>query len=459
MKKTLTLFLSIIMIIALCMGVAGCKLEEGAPDADKAVATVGTEKVTVGELQDLIKMYADFYKNYYNYDIYSSATEFAEFKRSLLDSLIDEKLMLIKADELGVSNLSAEDQAELDAMTEENVNEVVDEAKAQAEAEHETDSTINVEIRTKEIVESMAFEYTGESLKYDDYIQQIKDDTKSVYLSEKLYNFVVKDVAVMDEDIQKEYDAALAEDKELYAETPADFETNQGEADKNPDAYPAVFVPEGYSRILHINAANSAALPAEYTEKETRCAAIKTEYSELAFADALSGKNDNKTKRGELIAEYKTLKTEMETIATEHMAEAKKKIDDAYAALEDGKSFLEVMKLYNDDKDFTDYPTLEIGKLISKLHKSSAWTEETYTAFSELEVGKYSEAYLDSKGYHIIYYVSDVAPGEVPLDKVKEIFKAGALSNKQGTEYELLLTEWHESDLVKIDEKVLESIA
>ena len=90
---------------------------------------------------------------------------------------------------------------------------------------------------------------------------------------------------------------------------------------------------------------------------------------------------------------------------------------------------------------------------------SAAW-EQTFTdAAMRLEmVGDVSEPVMGSRGVHILYYNSDVTPGEVGLEAIRDSLYESTLSTKQTEAYDAAYAEWLKAANVKTypDRLVLE---
>lgn len=159
----------------------GCNLIEKTPEAisKSVVAKVGSEKITYGdldkELEYLKKQFSQQYGENYMND--SKASEaFNKQKKSILDSMVLEKVYLKKADELGLTSDQEELNKEIDTQFQTMKASFGDEDKFKSALE---DSKL-----------------TEESL---------KTAIKNSIIAKKAQNYIIKDVTVEDSDIEAYY--------------------------------------------------------------------------------------------------------------------------------------------------------------------------------------------------------------------------------------------------------------
>ena len=176
------------------------------------------------------------------------------------------------------------------------------------------------------------------------------------------YDWLTQDNPVTDEDVQTAYAERVAESEALYANDVAAFETA---LNNNEEAW---YSPAGYRYMLQI------LLPAEGETEEEKLASVQ------------------------------------ETI------------DDIYARLEKGESFVDLIREYGTDTNFDDESFLEQGYPV---HQESIMWEDAFVAaaFSEqmAEPGCWSDPFVSDLGVHILYYRADAPSGPIALsDAVAE---------------------------------------
>ena len=194
-------------------------------------------------------------------------------------------------------------------------------------------------------------------------------------------------------------------------------------------AIPCVYVPKGYSRIMDIVVKPSGKLSEEYKALQTKIKDVYSECSELAFDDALNGDNANEERIAELVKEYKKLQSESDAMYDDYIHDAKEKIDEAYAELESGADFSEVMLKYSEN-------TAVVG-----------------------DVGEYSNIFADDDGsLHIIKYVSDITAGTVELEDVYDSVKTIVKSSSDEKAWSELMDAWLDDSSIKRNSNLIRSI-
>ena len=368
------------------------------------VAKVGKEKVTLAEFNEEY----GFYLSQYNIED-DTAEDVAEDTESVrqyvIDYLIDQKIEKIWAKELGLSELTDEENTELtndyDEMMDAWLEYFIEEALASDSSLNEEEAKAEGEKRIDEYLEENG--YSNESfLTYQ----------MELFISQKLFDEITKDISVEDEDVKTAYDENVASAKAKYETSPSQFEKDclgEGEI--------IYYVPEGTKRVKHI---------LTLLEQED-IQAISEKRSEGDDEEA-----DNLRK------------------------EALKKIEaKAQAVLdsleEDGSNFDEVMKEKSEDPGVVNYPE---GYVVTKQGKS--YVEEFSNASLGLkEPNEMTGLIGTDTGYHIIMLVEDVDAGAIEYDKIKETLKENMLLTKKQEDYSVKFQEKKDGIKIKIKHKKL----
>lgn len=368
------------------------------------VAKVGKEKVTLAEFNEEY----GFYLSQYNIED-DTAEDVAEDTESVrqyvIDYLIDQKIEKIWAKELGLSELTDEENTELtndyDEMMDAWLEYFIEEALASDSSLNEEEAKAEGEKRIDEYLEENG--YSNESfLTYQ----------MELFISQKLFDEITKDISVEDEDVKTAYDENVASAKAKYETSPSQFEKDclgEGEI--------IYYVPEGTKRVKHI---------LTLLEQED-IQAISEKRSEGDDEEA-----DNLRK------------------------EALKKIEaKAQAVLdsleEDGSNFDEVMKEKSEDPGVVNYPE---GYVVTKQGKS--YVEEFSNASLGLkEPNEMTGLIGTDTGYHIIMLVEDVDAGAIEYDKIKETLKENMLLTKKQEDYSEKFQEKKDGIKIKIKHKKL----
>ena len=472
MKKLLPILLALLLMLTVF---SGCSLTEptqgyvgtgsdAAPsanlDMNAVVAKVGDNEITLSEFKSIYDNYSAMLSGY-GYDVTSDPAALEQFQDDIIDMLVNKELISVKAAELGVKNLSAEQQSELNKRIETELDSMHEYFRGLAENEAAQDTTVDIESRIISLIEEEAAYYTGQSMSYDEYIQYTKNAVSDAYYEELLKNIVCADVNVTEDKITERYNELLQADTTNYNEDPAAYKADKQTQEEGGDIL-ILYTPEGYSRVMDILAAPEGEIPARYTEIETELASIKNDYSTLALENAYSSSNSNAEKIKELEEKYKTLKAEADELIKANLQSAKAKIEEAYAKLESGASFTDVLAQYTENTDFTEIEVYKTsGKLISTLYDSESdddWSNEVKEQFGKLSIGGYSEVFLDDDGYHIISYVKDEPSGNAELSAVKDSISEMLLDELKTEEWNSILETWRNDGTVTLFTDVFRAI-
>ncbi|MBQ9832200.1 MAG: SurA N-terminal domain-containing protein [Clostridia bacterium] len=461
MKKLTSILLVLAMSIMCICTFAGCDVSENnSNEDDTVIAKVGDTEIYLHEFRATYDMYVEYYANY-GYDITTDEASLAEFKQNLLERIIAEKAVLIKVSEEGIDKLSEEQQAELDEAIEAEYTSIEEYYRPLAEEQAESSAPEDIQAKYEELVAAESKNYTGTEMTYEEYLEYVEESITNNYLI-TLYKdeLVYKDITVSDDEITAKYDELIASDTEAYTEAPEAYKNDQESAELLEEM-PTAYTPEGYSRILSILIVPKGETSDTYTNNEDKMEKLQAEYGELAFEDAISGSKTNQARLAEIIKEYNELKTANDTEYTTANESYRQKIDEAYAALESGKSFVEVMKEYTEDPDFDEDSIFnDIGILIStKYSSSSDLSDEVKAEFAKLKKGEYSRVFEDEDGYHIIYYLADEPSGVRDISQLKTFIEDELLAEEQTNEWDALVKEWvADTSFVTIEQEVLDSV-
>ena len=150
----------------------------------------------------------------------------------------------------------------------------------------------------------------------------------------------------------------------------------------------------------------------------------------------------------ELLVRQAEAETAVDVLKAEIMASLQSRIDEVYAALDSGRTFDDVMAEYGEDPGMQSDPGMTNGYYVTE--GSTYWeTEFTETAMALEKVGDVSEPVLGSNGAHIIYYNSDVTPGAIDIETVREALSEETLTTKQDEAYDAALAEWKSAAKIK----------
>ncbi len=199
----------IIAAIALCTiatSVMGCKMIEKTPEAiaKTTIAKVGNEKITKGDFDVAFKQYDVMFQQYYGEDYASNeqiAQQLTQYKEQCLNQLVEQSVLLQTAEE---QKLMPSDK------------EIEDKYKENMET-YEGDD-INEEQFTN-FLKTYGF---NDKTQFEEY-------QKKQAKIELIYNNIVKNVSVTDDDVQKYYD----ENKESKYTTEGDVDFDKSLTEAN----------------------------------------------------------------------------------------------------------------------------------------------------------------------------------------------------------------------------------
>ena len=328
-----------------------------------------------------------------------------------LNAVIAEHIEYQKAEELGLTELSAEDE------------QAIDEQAQQAFEEQLTFYVFNDGSLTDDEAREAAIERMAED---GTTLESLRAQIEENWWEDKLREYVTQDVTVSDEALQERYDTLLSEQEALYTTNPEQFEY----AHRFDDSV-VVYNPAGYRAFKQVL---------------------------IAFDDA------DAARAQELLAELNGLD---ETQDAERIAEINGELDVLYAALEPTADEVLDRVAQGEDSDtlvseYSQDPNLDTGSVREDGYYVCA-TSTSYdpaiveAALALTNVGSVStEPVRTSAGLHILYYSAEVPAGAVPLDEVRDALEADVLETLQYDAYEQQLAQWIEETEVVYHREALQ---
>ena len=456
-------------LICFCLVFCACSLKKNAsPDPAEKVVSIGGQSASLALFKALYETYLP-YMQYYGQDPLECEASLESYQDWLLDSLTGDIVTRYQAEQAGFE-LSAEQEAALKEQTDSELDELYDKFMRYAEQSFSEDASIPVDVYFDSLVNSESEHYTGIAMNWEEYKEYYREESRNAYIVSAFKEQVCGEFLPSEEEIRSWYENALDSDKANYADSPEKyrtdeelFETSFGE---DSSVYPITYVPEGYSRIMHIVVSPEGELPEDYETKLDRMDEIKAEYADLAFEDAISGTQKNTAAMSALLDEYMSLKEESDAEYDAYVESARNKIYMAYGELESGKPFADVMLKYTEDERVigTDTePGCEAfqnkGELISLTHRGlDDWSANIIAEFSKLEKGEYSGVFMDGGSYHIVYYASDEPAGEVPLAAIHDVVETVCAEGIRNAQWDLIIEEWKNDPDLKINMDLIRQV-
>jgi len=450
------------LTLALLLALTGCSLIEIDQEMDdaEAVATVNGVIITKGEAKDTY----DYYQNYYAYlnYYYTGKSDISgmldQIRDDVLEAHIRNELIKQKAAGLGLDQLTDEDKADIEAKAAEELeNYVTQELDA---------GDIDTEGKTDEEIRAAALAHLEEEGITLDTV--IENETRTL-ISDRVRSHVIENVSISDSELEEAFNEKVSADESSYSASTYLYERNQ------VNGTTIYWNPEGYRTVKHIllqmsdeQSAELKAIEDELSGVEDMIAELEAPADETADEDAepaggeaekaedeaeTEGDADETEEESalsldELNARKAELEADVEAKKAEIVASFAEKIDEINAKLADGASFDELMAEYGEDPGMKSDPSMTAGYYVCAA--STTWeTVFRDTAMALEKVGDVSEPVLGSSGVHIIFYNSDVTPGAVALDTVRDELQASLLETKQDETFEAEYKAWYDAAKIK----------
>ncbi len=438
------------LCLALCLALTGCNLIAIDPIlqiAEDRAALEDTYQTVLAEYDGgnitVADIIYDFNLQWYMYyQVYSSSgmempdgTE-ESIEESCVYLALNRVALQKQAQERGIA-LSDTEIAELEETVRSTYESTLETYKA--EMNGETD-----EVRTAQAEYEMYA--TGQ-----DYEAQLAYQTAEA-IAEKMREQMDAEITeVSDETLQQVYDTHVSDDEYYYADAPGDFETAM-----TGDTL-VTWMPEGYRTVKHILLIPDAEVLDPYVEKKNELddleAQLETLNGELEAAtddDATDAADETAADAASIQeqidqtqADISAAEAELAPLAEACMANVQDRLDEIQARLDAGEDFQTLIDEYGEDPGMQNEPTASRGYYVSA--ESTSWDTAFRDAAMLLEnVGDISEPVLGMSGVHIIRYESDVTPGAVPLEEVRDELYEEALTTQREENYADQCSAWIE---------------
>lgn len=448
--KNLRKLVSLLLCVCMLLGMTALAEEAAAPAEETAVvevaelapeavlATVNGEELTWADVEPIYENLATQYASYYDLN----QPENVELFRALaMDNAIVETLLMQKAVEFGLAELSAEEIAALEATAqadwEGGIQNYLD--YIYPDFGEETTEEEIAAAREEAIAYYNANGYSPESL---------SENYKRYAVMDKVQSMMLQDVTVTDEEIEALYQSLVAADKELYENDIAAYVAYNQQVDMM--AYYAMmygsasemdyawYKPEGFRAVKHILLPVDEALMAAYTDLQAR---YEEQQSDAAVAETAEETTEE-------AAEPVTAE-QVNAAKAAALASLAEKIDEIMQKVNEGVDFDELIATYGVDADgnpsdpgMANEPTKTTGYEVCAA-SSNYVPEFVEASMSIAEVGGVSAPYLSDFGVHIVKYIGDVAGGPIEMtDAQREAKRASLLYTKQNELYVTTMEGW-----------------
>ena len=460
MKRRITRMLAVALCVALALGAAACgeqaAQDEATPapgqaaDRDAVAVQIGEDfTVTYGEVADYYD-YIVSMMSYYGVSAPTADADIESYQDEAVDGLVAQKKQLYFAKQLGLDELTADEEAEVQAAVDEEMEYYFDMFRSDAEAEGAED----IEARAQELF-NQELTASGFEMDYVEFEEYIFEQVAQQKTLEKLQEHVRSTATIDDDDVQAYYDQLLESQTTAYGEDASQYLTDQENFEMN-GGDPAVVVPEGFLRVKVVTVAPQEAIDETYEEKVTQMSEYEAEYGKLMLEDEKA----NAARLKEIKTLYDALRVETDQMYEAYMADAKAKIEEAKAKLDGGESIDAVLESYGEDAAYTEYALIaEHGRLMAQQSGADDFDDTLRNAALALADGTYSDVLQADDTYYIVYRVGTETAGTRTLDEVREAVEAAALTAEADAVWAEQEAEWDEDDsMVTYHEEVYRSI-
>lgn len=456
--------LCVLLALSLVLGAAACSLKddqetaatdsnatETDDDLDQVAVKVG-DKYTIskGDIADQYDYMVQMY-SYYGMSAPTDDSEIESLQDSVISTLVSDKIQLYEADLMGIT-LTDEELADVEAQVEDAMNYYMDSFRSQAEDEGADD----LDARALEIFQEQ-LDAADMNMDVDGFRAYIQDEYTNDAIKTALEAKVTEGVTATDDEIKDYYDENLATQTDSYTTTPTDY-LSDAESFQMGDGDPVLYVPEGYVRIRSISISPAEDISDDYTTLKSDLDDLAAQYGEaaleaLAAKYAAAGADPATTTldvsaadidgAAEIVSEYVEKKAQADALYEDYIKDARAKAEEAYAALEGGAAFTDVLTEYGEDDLYTSYPSfVDSGLLMYTAGDDSTWDEQLVKAVGLLKAGEYTAVIQIDDVFYIIQLVGDETPGAKALSDVYDSVKAVIVSQNADTLWNETLDGW-----------------
>ena len=385
MKKLIRLLAVALAVMML----AGCSLVT-VNEEKIVVATVGDETITKAEFNEGFNALLSQYG--YTQDSEEIADQIKTLKENYIAQMVEDKVLERKIKELGLDQVTDEEKA----AAEQEIQDWYDEQYAALVENFKTDDTVeNPEAKAAETIENYLSQY-GLTL------DQMKENSVASISSDKLYDYVTKDVTVTEEEAKIEFANKVAAAKEKYD---ADLSAYVSDFENGATIY---YTPKGCYYIKHI-------LISLTDEQKQDIKNLRADDDETVAATA-----DEKRE--------------------EYLLTIREKAESVLKLVDEGGDFEALMEEYGEDPGMKN-EAYKNGYL-TYAGDTGFVTEFADACAALTEDGMTSGLVASDFGYHIIRRVSTVPSGEATFEDVKDSLMESMLTDKKSTTYDQQVEAW-----------------
>lgn len=464
--------LSALLAIALALSFAACaknndtasNSDATASDAqysDKELSQVAVKigkdyTITKGDILNQYNSMVEMY-SYYGMAAPSTAEDIEAMQDNVVASMVSEKLQLYEAGQMGIE-LTEDQKADVAAQTEQQMSSYLDSFRAQAQSEGAAD----VETRANEIFQEQ-LDAASMDMDVEGFRAYLTENFTNMALMDALKSKVTEGVTATDDEIQAYFDNLLSAQTESYTTTPSDY-LNAAEGYQMSGGDPMLYTPEGYVRVRSITVSPAEDVSEDYTTLQTDMGTIANEYGAAALkalADKYASTGTDASDASvaisaaeidggaKLVSDYLTKKAAADAMYEEYVKDARAKATEAYAALESGTSFTDVLAKYGEDSMYTDYPSFaDTGLLMYVGGEDTVWDAKLVDAVKTLKDGEYTAVIQIDNMFYILQLVGAEPAATKTLDQVTDAIKAQVIATNADKLWNETLEKWQNDSSV-----------
>lgn len=384
------------------------------PD-DQVLATVNGVEITGKDFNDTLNpmllansITLETFTEYYGVE------QTAALKNNLLDEMISDEVLRQMAEELALTPLSEEELQSIEDDADEYFDTLETSLRSEFESQALYDPTIDVEAQVEE--EMQAHQDSGYTRDY------VVDQLTTITIGNKVYDYIMEDFSLSDEELQAYYDEELQTQKDLATSDPETAVQNYLNGENDIDLYIPEGVKDSAKMIKHI----LIKIPDDMQKAISLLESNETSDEEAASEE--DGTSESALKPSQVLKDYA-------------LGSIKGKADEALAKVNSGEDFDALIKTYGEDPGMESEENAN-GYLV---YEGVSMVDEFVDAAMKLEnVGDTSGLVASSYGYHILKYVGEPTTGQVAFEDVKDDIETLLFSDAESEYWNNQMAQWQE---------------
>jgi|GEM_PF-1777063 len=375
------------------------------PVGQLAVAIVNGEALYNTDVMPLFEQYANLYAMYGITD----PEDLEMLKHDIIDYFIMDMVMNQQARAKGLDSLTPQEQADLSA-------QAVEMFEGEIASYMDYFLSMDEEMTEEEARAAVIAEFDGEGYN----LAAIEDHLLQTLIHDRLFEAITGGIILTDEVLEAHYQSHLEADRERFSGEEGAMEFEYAMLDGESPLY----MPEGYRTVKHI------LLQPEGNDGWLQ-ESLEYELSDINMAI------ENDVATDEQIARKPEVEAELQAIEERFQAQ----VDDVISRLAAGEDFFALMDQFGQDPGMQEEPTRTTGYFVSA--QTTTFDAVFVEAAMALEnICDISPPARGFHGFYIIRYQSDVTPGPVPLDSIREEFTAEASTHLREGAFDDAIAQW-----------------